>query len=268
MRSAERIQLLTFAYFLVLAWVRALPRRNRLKVTAMSLAGIGVTLVSAFGLPRVLSPLAASVLRDWLPSALVLIVYWAAGAFFLRIDEKFQNTLHGLDKHFAAPLIGALARSGWIAAYLELAYLLCYPMVPMSMAALYILHLARHADYFWTVVLIPTYISYGMLPWLQALPPRMLDESWCPAAPVNPIRTLNLWLLRNASIHANTFPSAHVAASTAAALVVAALAPWPVGLLFGAIALGIALGTFFGRYHYMADALAGVLLATAVFLLV
>src|SRR5690242_19560117 len=106
-------------------------------------------------------------------------------------------------------------------------------MGPMSMGALYVLRLARHADYFWTVVLIPTYLSYGMLPWLQALPPRMLEEPWRRPLPANPVRAFNLWLLRHASIHANTFPSAHVAASAAAALVLVWLAPWPVGLLFG-----------------------------------
>jgi membrane-associated phospholipid phosphatase len=240
-------------------------------VTAIGLGGLSATLIAAKGLPLVLSPLAASVVRDWLPAALVLFVYWQAGEFFLRVDEKFQAWLGRLDERIAAPLLRWLARSrlgAAVAAYLELAYLLCYAMIPMSLAALYMLRLARHADYFWAVVLTSTYLSYGMLPFIQTLPPRMLPEPWLTPLPVNPVRTFNLWILRHASIHANTFPSAHVAASIAAALVLVRLTPWGVGLAFGAIAAGIAFGTFAGRYHYAGDSIAGALVATAVFLLV
>jgi membrane-associated phospholipid phosphatase len=152
-----------------------------------------------------------------------------------------------------------------VAAYLELAYLLCYPMIPMSIGTLYLLRLARHSDSFWIVVLISTYVSYGALPFLQTLPPRMLEEPWLTPRPRSPVRRFNLWILRNASIHANTFPSAHVAASTAAALVLTTVAPWPTGLVFLAIAAGIGVGTFAGRYHYAADAVVGSAVAATVF---
>jgi membrane-associated phospholipid phosphatase len=85
----------------------------------------------------------------------------------------------------------------------------------------------------------------------------MLDETWLPKSPPLPLRRLNLWLLRNASIHANTFPSAHAASSSGAALALAYLAPWPVGVVFGALAAGIGFGTLCGRYHYVLDAVAG-----------
>ena len=116
------------------------------------------------------------------------------------------------------------------------------------------------------MVLVSTYLSYGMLPFLQTLPPRMLAEPWLEPLPLSPVRRFNLWILRNASIHANTFPSAHVAASTAAALVLTSLAPWPTGLLFLVIAAGITFGTFAGRYHYSADAVVGSAVAVIVFI--
>lgn len=269
MRAAEWIQVLACSYFVLLGWIVRLPVRRRVKVTALGLPAIGVTIFFARGLPRLLPPLAVSVMRDWLPAALVLVVYWQAGAFFLRTDHWLQDGLERLDERIAGPFLRWVARRrarAWIAAWFESAYLLCYPMVPMSLGALYGLRMGSHADYFWTVVLIPTYVSYGMLPFLQTLPPRMLDEPWLTPLADNPVRRLNLWLLRNASIHANTFPSAHVAASTAAALAVARLAPWTVGLMFLAIAVGIGFGTFAGRYHYAADAIAGAGLAVAVFL--
>ena len=186
----------------------------------------------------------------------------------MKVNQRFQDRLERIDARMAAPLLRRLAggRAGrWIAAYLELAYLLCYPMIPMSIGALYVLRLARHADSFWVVVLVSTYLSYGALPFLQTLPPRMLEEPWLKPLPLTPVRRFNLWILRHASIHANTFPSAHVAASTGAALVLMSLGPWPVGLAFVAIAAGITVGTFAGRYHYAADAVAGSAVAGIVF---
>jgi len=269
MRAAEWIHILVFSYFVVLARLRSLPGNRRAKVTAFGVAGLGATLAGAWIVPRLVAPLAASVVRDWLPAALVLLVYRQAGEFFTRVDDGVQARLLRLDERIAAPLLRWLARhraGGWVAGYFELAYLLCYPMIPMSLGALYVLRLARHADHFWAVVLVSTYTSYGMLPFVQTLPPRMLAEPWLVPLPPNPVRAFNLWILRHASIHANTFPSAHVAASTAAALVLVALAPAGVGLLFGAIAIGIGFGTFIGRYHYAADAILGALVAAAVFL--
>lgn len=269
MRAAEWIHIVVFSFFVSLSWIRRLPARRRAKVTWIGAAGLGATLIAAFLLPRLLPALAVSVVRDWLPAALVLLVYWQAGEFFMRVDQRFQDCLERIDARMAAPLLHWLARShlgNWTAAYLELAYLLCYPMIPMSVGTLYLLRLARHADSFWIVVLVSTYLSYGMLPFLQTLPPRMLTEPWLEPLPLSPVRRFNLWILRNASIHANTFPSAHVAASTAAALVLTSLAPWPIGLLFLAIAAGITLGTFAGRYHYSADAVVGSAVAVIVFI--
>ena len=268
MRGAEWIQIAVFSFFGSLAWVRALPWQRRAKVTGISALGLGSTLIAALLLPGLVPPRAVSVVRDWLPAALVLVVYWQAGEFFTKIDHRFQEQLERVDARMIAPLLNWLShhRAGiWILAYFELAYLLCYAMIPMSVATLYLLRLSRYADQFWIVVLLPAYISYGALPFLQMLPPRMLAETWLDPLPSNPIRRFNLWILQHASIHLNTFPSAHVAASTAAALVILRLAPWPVGLLFLTIAAGITFGTFAGRYHFSADAAAGSVLAVVVF---
>ena len=270
MRAADWVQIVVSLYFAVLAWIRPLPAHRRLKVTGIALLTLGVTGICAFGLPRVLAPLSASVARDWIPAALVLLVYWQAGAFFVRVDHRFQDRLEYLDERYTSRFLRWIANSRFgvaVSLYLECAYLLCYPMIPLCLGALYLLHMGRHADRFWTVVLISTYGSYGVLPFLQALPPRMLKEEWHVPLPQNPVRRFNLWILGRASIHANTFPSAHVAASISAALVLVQFAPWPVSLLFALIAIGITVGTFAGRYHYGADAVAGALVAAAVFLL-
>jgi hypothetical protein len=268
MRTAEAIHLVVFTFFALLAWIRPLRPRRRARVTAISIAGLGVTIAAAELVPRALPALAVSVVRDWLPTALVLLVYWQAGNFFIKVDQRFQDGLERIDARIVGPVLRLLSRRPagvWIATYLELAYLLCYAMIPVSMGVLYLLRLGRYADWFWTVVLIATYVSYGALPFVQTLPPRMLAEPWLVPLPLNPVRRFNLWILRHASIHVNTFPSAHVAASTGAALVLTSLAPWPIGLVFSAIAVGIGIGTFAGRYHFAADAVAGCAIAVIVF---
>jgi membrane-associated phospholipid phosphatase len=70
---------------------------------------------------------------------------------------------------------------------------------------------------------------------------------------------MNLYILRHASIHLNTFPSAHVAATIGASLVLMRWVP-VVGVLFLLISLSIAAGAVLGRYHYALDVILGAML--------
>lgn len=269
MRAAEWINTVVFSFFVALAWSRGLEPRRRVKVTAIGAVGLGATLIGAHVLPRVLAPLPTSVCRDWLPSVLLLTVYWQAGQFFTRVDQGVQQKLQRLDRQVVVPLLAWCARrraGRWMVTYLELAYLFCYPFVPLSLAALYLLRLGHQADRFWAVVLAAAYACYAMVPFVQTLPPRMLSGPESVPLPPNRVRTFNLWILRHASIHANTFPSAHVASSAACALVLLRLAPWE-GLIFLWVAISIALGAVAGRYHYAADAVLGAIVALAAVLM-
>jgi hypothetical protein len=258
MRAAEWINLVTFPCFMALAWVRpSLGARRRRKITAIGLGGAGLTLLGAFVLPRVVTPLAASVVRDWLPYLLLLMFYWQAGGFVTRVDHGFQNRLIRWDERFVTPIlrwcscqpVGCAALT-----VLELAYLFCYISMPLGLAALYLMRLGHEAARFWAAVLPATYFCYAMLPFLQTQPPRVLEKMLQP--PRGNIRALNLWILGWGSIHANTCPSAHVASTMACAFVLVGLAP-QVGVWFLLAAVLIALGTVFGRYHYGADAVLG-----------
>ncbi len=269
MRVAEWINLLIFSFFVLLAWSRKLEPRRRRNVTAIGLGAVAVTLIGALAVPRFVPPLAASVIRDWLPAPLLLMVYWQAGQFFTRIDEWAQTRLERLDRSLVTPILRWLSHSspGRLAlTYFELAYLFCYPLVPFALAALYLLRRGPEADHFWTVVLCSTYACYAMVPFIQTLPPRMLGETRVIPPPSTSLRKFNLWILLHASIHANTFPSAHVAASMACALVLLRLSP-AIGLIFLWIAISIALGAVLGRYHYAADAIIGTMVALAAFVI-
>jgi membrane-associated phospholipid phosphatase len=78
-----------------------------------------------------------------------------------------------------------------------------------------------------------------------------------------------MWLLGIGGIHTSVFPSGHVAAAFSAAGGMCLFLPehkW-VGRFLAVLAVLIAIATVYGRYHYLADSLAGLLIAGAVFLI-
>jgi len=266
MRTAEWITLLTFLFFVALAFLRPLDWRRRSRVLALGALGIGLIFIVNVA-ARFISPIAESVLRDWLPGALILMPYWQAGQFFTRPNARLQALLERLDRRWFDPLRRAPRNPtlrGLLAAYFELAYALCYPLLPCALGALYLLDLRIYVDEFWTAVLPPTFFCQAMIPFLATLPPRMRESEGEPSRDSLRLRALNLSILRRASIQANVFPSAHVAASLAASLELLRLEPL-VGLLFLWVSISIAVGAVARRYHYALDVILGAAVATAAF---
>ena len=261
-RTADWINTATFSFFVICAWLRPLTLRQRTRATAFGFAGIVLTLAAYFAQAAWhISTL--SIVRDWLPAPLMMFVYWQTGQFFLRRNEALEARLMALDDRILGTLFGRRTNPslGKAAANVfEFAYLFCYPLIPLGMLALYLLGLRVHADEYWAAVLPPTYLCYALLPFAQMFPPRLLAADRWRNLSRGPLRDLNLWVLRHGSIQVNTFPSAHVASTMAASLVLLRVAP-PVGAAFLIMAIGIALGAVFGRYHYAADAITAAALA-------
>ena len=119
-------------------------------------------------------------------------------------------------------------------------------------------------DMFWTAVLLATLFCYTVYPLFPLTPPRVLFND-IPGPPVAPLlRHMNVWVLNRLSVQVCLFPSGHAAAVTATALAVRAYRP-RLGILFCVVALSVAAATVYGRYHYSADALAGVLVGVVAF---
>jgi membrane-associated phospholipid phosphatase len=266
MRAAEWINLGYFSFLIVLAWQRRLTRNRRTKVAALGIAAI-ILVLSAQYFHQILNPLLLSVIRDWLPAPLFLVAYWTAGQFFTTPNEELQDRLIQFDRKVLGRLKKYQADAGpfgAIAVYFELAYLLCYPLVPFGIGVLYIAHIRNSADEFWRIVLPSAYLCFAALPFAQTVPPRMLTAGGEAILPPTKVRKLNIWILDYGSIQANTFPSGHVATSFSISLVLLHLLP-PAGLVFLWISVSIAIGAVLGRYHYAADALAGAAVAMAIF---
>lgn len=275
LREAEWLNLAFFSFFAVFAGLRRMDPARRLRALLLGAAGLGLTL-AAIVAPDYLPAGASRILRDWLPVLLMVLAYWQAGCFFESPNRKLQAWLEESDQRWLGKWFsagqgsgGAPKLRGWLGAYLEFAYLFCYPMVPLALAVLYAAGLRARASEFWNAVLPASYLCYAMVPFFQTLPPRVREEQRLSGATPGPeasgLRRFNLHILRRASIGANTFPSAHVAASLAAAMAVFPLLP-AAGAFLLWIALSIAAGAVLRRYHYALDALLGALIAVAAFL--
>jgi len=250
---------------MVMATLRPLSLRKRLEIVVIGTAGIGLTLVAACIPQRTVSPV-APVVRDFLPALLMLFVYWQSGRFFVRPNEWIQEFLLQQDEKYLGPVLRrepGKSIPSWLANYLELAYLFCYPLVPLGIVVLYLTGKKELANDYWSIVLLSTYFCYVLLPFIQMLPPRMLNPRTGTIPDPDQIRLLNLNILDNLSIQVNTFPSAHVASTIAASLALVGSLP-VVGMIFLVVSLSIACGAVMGRYHYAADAVLGIIIACLV----
>ena len=256
LRASEWITVAYFAYLAgAAALVPGIDRRQRRRVIGtVTAVVIAVLAVAAFGTP-------ALVWRDWMPLVYILLGYRLPALLVISTNEALERRLLTLDRRWLGTedvaTIGERAPRPLIE-LLELAYLFCYPMVPLGFACLYVAGLHEESDRFWTAVLLAVFGCYGLLPWLPTRPPRAIEGA--PPRSSGLVRRLNLRVLGVASVQLNTFPSGHVAASLATALAVCAQLP-SAGLPLGLLALAIAIGSVVGRYHYAADALAGAAFA-------
>jgi membrane-associated phospholipid phosphatase len=270
MRTSEWIQTVFPVLLALAAWIqplfaqRPLPLRRRWIVTSLALVpciAVGFARASAFVLP----PRYVTTLRDWLTVALFLVPYWQTGQFFLQANHAIEKRLLTFDQWLMpqAARTAGTPRTG-LGMMLEVGYLFCYPLVPLGLLALYAVGQRSNVAGFWLVVLVATYLCYVITPFVPALPPRDLAAGGSKSK-AGKTRIFNRWILQHGSIHAISFPSAHVASTFAVSLVLLRYVP-AVGAVFLFISIWIALGAVIGRYHYALDVITGAITALAVFL--
>jgi membrane-associated phospholipid phosphatase len=260
MRTADLVNVAYFGFFTILALVWPLALHSRIKAILIGVIGIAVTATS------VATP---AILHDWLPVPLMALAYWQSGWFFTKANPRLQSLFENSERKILALLRIDLARWArtWIGGLLELAYVFCYPVVPLGLGSLYLSGFGNAAAEYWAIVLLSAYPCYVLLPFIQLLPPRLIEGTDASANRSRSLRRFNLWLVRRVTHQANTFPSGHVAASAGIALALLRFTP-AAGLVFAVIAAGIAAGCIVGRYHYIVDVIAAVALAVTIFAIV
>jgi len=268
MFTPNGICLTCFLSLLIVGWMRHLPKPRSFQASLFGFAGIGLILLQHWATAH-LPETFMSIVADWLPAILMVLVYWQAGRLARGPNLKLQAYLHNMDRKLferLLPFIPGVGLQANISNLLELAYLFCYPLVPLGVVILYFAHKRIGVEQYWTTVLLAACFCYVTTIFFEMLSPRAIisGSDFHPSS--GRIRSLNLLIVRYVSIKTNTFPSAHVASAGAAALVLMRFAP-VAGFCVLVVAGGIAAGAISGRYHYILDVLLGAAIALAAALL-
>jgi membrane-associated phospholipid phosphatase len=148
---------------------------------------------------------------------------------------------------------------------LEFFYFLMYAIPPLALLALYRMHQRSRVDQFLFTFLVGTLATYALLPFFPCEAPRFVFAGEDLPAVNTIFRTLNVWLLDHCDIRTSVFPSGHVTAAFSAAFGMLLAFPEKkrVGLVLLIAAAVIAITTVYGRYHYVVDGIAGLVISIA-----
>jgi membrane-associated phospholipid phosphatase len=210
-----------------------------------------------------------AVIRDWLPLGMILLAYREMGWFAMPhpaalLESRWIAWDRVVLEHGGRALIESVGPV--LPSLLELSYALVYALPVLALAALYLYGRREMADRFLTVVLLSVLLCYAQFPFWPSEPPRVVFAGLDFPSYHTIFRRFNLWMLGNYGIHTSVFPSAHVAGalSTAFGFRLAMPEGKRVYRLLFAIAILIAIATVYGRYHYLADAACGAIIACLV----
>jgi hypothetical protein len=249
MAAYEWIVVAYFSGLTLAAWLVPIDLTRRLAASAVGVAVVVVAVVVATTAPPAL--------RAWSPHAFLIAGYWMPALLVPSAPERrFEEWLVRSDERLRRVLPPVPRPVGHL---VELAYLLCYPLIPLSFAIVWLNGEGSDVRRFWLSVLLSGYTCYVSLPWLVSRPPRSHPEH---ETNRRGLPGINARLLGCLSHRLNTFPSGHVAVTAAAAASVAFVSV-PAGLALGVAVAAIGVGAAAGRYHYVIDVILGLVTAAA-----
>jgi len=273
--AVRRAEWIVFAFLLyapLLTFFVPTPEGLRARLASLNLAVVlayaGIVVLD-FAKPR----LRLGILRDWLPLGMILVAYREMGWFALPhggaiLESRWVAWDRVVLGHGGRSVIEALGPA--IPSVLEMAYALVYALPPLALAILYLYGRRDAADRFLTVVLLSVFLCYAQFPFWPSDPPRVVFAGLDLPTYTTIFRRFNLWMLGNYGIHTSVFPSAHVAGALSTAFGIRLAMPEgkrAYRCLF-TIAVLIAIATVYGRYHYLADASFGAVIACVVLFIV
>jgi membrane-associated phospholipid phosphatase len=263
------------AFFLYVATVSLFfPLTALLRFSAFAVAAlVAVACAGLAALERHAHPRVLSMVRDWLPIALMLVAYremnWFAAAHgthalerqWIVWDRSLLHT-HGVQ--------AVVESAGWLGpALLELSYLLVYGVGPFVVGILYAYRRRELVDRILLTYLLGTLLAYALFPYFPSDPPRTVFPGMDLPGVMTPLRRLNLAIVGGYGIHSSVFPSAHVSSAFSAAwglLLLFKEKRW-VGWAMLVYAASVTVATVYGRYHYAVDAIAGLAVSLPALLL-
>jgi membrane-associated phospholipid phosphatase len=261
MRRSEWVLAAYFVYVTALTII--LPVASEVRVRTLLVNGFFLCLYAIL-LIRFRESQVTEHLRNWIPLLLMLVAYkemgWLApGAHDHHLEQSWivwdRSLLRGWRVHQIIESAGPLFPS-----ILEACYVLVYALPVFTMVMLYVYRRSRYADDLLFIYLLGLFLSYVQFPFWPSEPPRIVFPGEDAPTVDSLLRHFNHWILGGYGIHTSVFPSAHVSGAVAASFAMKRLfedRPWLYRGVFVYAAL-VAIATVYGRYHYAADAAAGV----------
>jgi len=268
-RKSEWVILSFLVYAVVLGALLPVPPTTRYLVTLINVAILAAYPVLIVA-DRTKSTIAFGVARDAVSLALVVLAYREMGWFAQpHLAHTLEASWVTWDRVVLQGGLRAVIESigPVIPSILEIAYALVYTLAPFAIAMLYAYRRREMVDEFLFIFAVAVLLCYAQFPFWPSDPPRVVFLGQDLPSYPTVFRRFNLWMLGNYGIHTSVFPSAHVAGAFAAAFAAFRTLPerpWVSRSLL-VIASLIAIATVYGRYHYLSDALAGLLVALVAF---
>jgi membrane-associated phospholipid phosphatase len=266
LRSAEWLLVIYFGYVALIS--TAFPLENHWRPFLVEVLVCALFLSLAYGESHESSEV-FSMLRDWISMGLVLVAYREMD-WFSALPRNFQLELQWVEWDRAILYQGGLQRAieslgrlgpiNAVPVYLELCYVLVYAVPAFVVAILYIEHRRERVNGTLFLYMLGTLLAYAMFPYFPSDPPRIAFGGTDLPHVTSAVRQLNLWLVGGYGIHSSVFPSAHVSSTFSAAWALLAYLPERrrIGLGMLVYAVSVAVAAVYGRYHYAADAVAGM----------
>jgi membrane-associated phospholipid phosphatase len=264
LRVSEWVTISFFAYVAVISpWFQSRPF---LRAQPVLLLFAVVILFSLLARMECIQPCEEpiSIVRDMLPIITTLIAFKEMGLFQpVQFSHRYESVWIRWDDLVLRQWQGRSAIEAWggvLPSVLETFYFLVYLAGVFGVAILYLSGCRKKVDGFLTLYVLGTLLAYSLFPYFPSEPPRIAFPTVDAPQVLTAMRGLNLWILKNGTIHSAVFPSAHVSSAFSAAW--AMFFALPRRKAFGwamlVYAVGVSVATVYGRYHYMADALAGL----------
>lgn len=204
------------------------------------------------------------IVRDWYTPPLLLLAYREMGWFAqphtsTALEDAWvvwdRVLLNEWGLKAAIEVLGPV-----IPSVLELSYTMVYAMAPIGLVVLYVVRRRSVVEPFLFNFTLAVLAVYALFPYFPSEPPWTVFPGEDYPSYDTVFRWFNAGMLKGQGIHTSVFPSAHVSGSMSVALALIRLLPGKklAGRIALFVAVCIALATVYGRYHYSADALAGL----------
>ena len=265
-RRSEWALIVFFSYASIAAFV--LPVKTSIAVLTL---GLNATFITSFFLLAYADSLRRraflSIVRDWYPTPLFMMAYREMGWFApLQHTHELEKAWEVWDKFFLNTLgVKAIIESlgPVLPSILEISYILVYTVPYIALGLLYAYGRRERVDRFLFPLAVAVLTAYALFPYFPSEPPRTVFPGEDFPAWNTIFRRINWWMLGSYGIHTSVFPSAHCSGAFSAAFAMRYALPekkWVWRFLL-VMAILIATATVYGRYHYLADAVAGFALA-------